>query len=169
MDAAYFKRQLAINRDRIAALARGIPEDQTRWKPDPESWSILEVVCHLVDEEERDFPVRLKMILEKSEKPWPPIDPEGWVIEHQYLEQDLFESLDRYMTLRNESLEWLDSLENPDWETAYEASFGEIKAGDMFVSWVTHDLLHMRQLVELQRFYLEEEAKPYRLDYAGDW
>lgn len=169
MDAAYFKRQLAINRDRIAALARGIPEDQTRWKPDPESWSILEVVCHLADEEERDFPVRLKMILEKSEKPWLPIDPEGWVIEHQYLEQDLFESLNRYMSLRNESLEWLDSLENPDLETTYEASFGEIKAGDMFVSWVTHDLLHLRQLVELQRYYLEEKAKPYRLDYAGDW
>jgi hypothetical protein len=169
MDAVFLKRQLALNRDRVASLARGISDDQATWKPDDESWSILEVICHLADEEERDFPVRLKMILEESEKPWPAIDPEGWVSEHKYLEQDLFESLNRYMTLRNESLEWLDSLENPDWEISYEAPFGEIRAGDMFVSWVTHDLLHMRQLVELQRFYLEEQAKPYLLDYAGEW
>lgn len=169
MDAAYLKRQLAINRDRIAALARGIPEDQASWKPDPESWSILEVVNHLADEEELDFSVRLKMILEKSEKPWPPIDPVEWVIEGQYNEQDLYESLTRYMTLRNANLDWLDSEKNPDWDTVFEAPFGEIKAGDMFVSWVTHDLMHLRQLVELQRLYLEERAKPFRLDYAGDW
>ena len=169
MDEAYLKRQLAINRDRIAALARGIQEEQARWKPDPESWSILEVVNHLADEEEFDFSVRLKMILEKSEKPWPPIDPVEWVIEGQYNEQDLYESLTRYMTLRNANLDWLDSVKNPDWDTVFEAPFGEIKAGDMFVSWVTHDLMHLRQLVELQRLYLEERAKPFRLDYAGDW
>jgi hypothetical protein len=168
MEAAYFKRQLAINRDRIAALARGISEEQARWKPDPESWSILEVVNHLADEEELDFPVRLKMILEKSEKSWPPIDPESWVIDNQYNEQDLYESLTRYMTLRNENLGWLDSVENPDWDTVYEAPFGEIKAGDMFVSWVIHDLKHLRQLVDLQSLYLEDRAKPFRLDYAGN-
>ncbi len=168
MDAAYYKRQLAINRDRIAALARGIPEEQARWKPDPETWSILEVVNHLADEEELDFPVRLKIILEKSENPWTPIDPEAWVIEGQYNEQDLFESLTRYMTHRNANLGWLDSVENPDWDMVYEAPFGDIKAGDMFVSWVIHDLRHLRQLVELQRLYLEDRVKPFCPDYAGD-
>jgi hypothetical protein len=169
MDAAYLRRQLAINRDRIASLARGIPEDQARWKLNPETWSILEVVSHLADEEEFDFPVRLRMILKESDKDWPAIDPAGWVIERKYNEGDLFETLSKYVALRNESMEWLDTIENPDWDTMYEAPFGEISAGDMFVSWVTHDLLHLRQLVELQRFYLEEMAKPYRLDYAGDW
>ncbi|MCJ7717650.1 MAG: DinB family protein [Anaerolineales bacterium] len=169
MDEVYLTRQLAINRDRIAALARGIQEDQARWKLNEETWSILEVVSHLADEEEFDFPIRLKMILEKSEKPWPAIDPTGWVFERKYNQGDLYETLTRYMNHRNEALAWLDSVENPDWNTVYEASFGEITAGDMFVSWVTHDLLHLRQLVELQRFYLEKQAKPYRLDYAGDW
>ena len=64
MDEAYLRRQLAINRDRVASLARGISEEQARWKPDEESWSILEVVCHLADEEEFDFPARLRIILE---------------------------------------------------------------------------------------------------------
>jgi len=169
MDEVYLKRQLALNRDRVAALARGISEDQTHWKLNEDSWSILEVVCHLADEEEFDFPVRLQLILEKSEKTWPEIDPEGWFTEHNYEEKDLFDTLSRYMDLRNEALAWLDSVENPDWDIIYTAPFGEITAGDIFVSWVTHDLMHMRQLVELQRFYLEEQANPYRLDYAGDW
>ena len=169
MDEVYLKRQLALNRDRVAALARGISEDLARWKPDQESWSILEVICHLADEDEFDFPVRLQMILDKSEKTWPEIDPGRWVIEHKYSEADLFKTLNRYMGLRNEALAWLDSIENPDWDIVYEAPFGEITAGDMFVSWVTHDLLHLRQLIELQRSYLVEQAKPYHLDYAGDW
>jgi len=169
MDEVYLKRQLALNRDRVAALARGISEDLMSWKPNQESWSILEVICHMADEEEFDFPVRLKMILDQSDKAWPEIDPVGWVTERKYNEADLFETLNRYMGLRNEALAWLDSLENPDWDIIYEAPFGEISAGDMFVSWVTHDLIHLRQLVELQRFYLVEQAKPYHLDYAGDW
>lgn len=169
MDIDYLKRQLALNRDRVACLAQGVPEDQARWKPDPETWSILEVVSHLADEEEFDFPVRLKMILEKSDKSWPEIDPQGWVSEREYNQGDLFETLNRYMRLRNEALAWLDNSDLADWEMLYEAPFGEIKAGDMFVSWVTHDLLHLRQLVELQRFFLEKQAQPYRVDYAGDW
>ena len=169
MDVVYLKRQLALNRDRVAALARGIPEEQARWKPNEVSWSILEVVAHLADEEEFDFPVRLKIILEEEGKAWPEIDPGGWVTEREYNKGDLYESLNRYFNLRNEWLEWLDSLENPNWDLIYETPVGEISAGDMFASWVAHDLLHLRQLVELHREYLEEQVPPYKLDYAGDW
>jgi hypothetical protein len=169
MDVPYLKRQLAINRDRVAALARGISEDQATWKPDPESWSILEVVAHLADEEEYDFPVRLKIILEGEDKDWPEIDPLGWVEEREYNQGDLIDSLTRYMDLRNERLAWLGALEDPDWDAVYEAPFGSITAGDMLASWVTHDLLHLRQLVELQRLYLAEQVQPYRMEYAGDW
>jgi hypothetical protein len=169
MDVVYLKRQLALNRDRVAALARGVSEEQARWKPDEESWSILEVVAHLADEEEFDFPLRMKIVLEDEEKNWPEIDPTGWVTEREYNQGDLYESLNRYFNLRNEWLVWLDSLEKPDWEGSYEAPFGMITAGELFASWVTHDLLHLRQLVELHRRYMEEQTKPYKMDYAGEW
>lgn len=169
MDVVFLKRQLALNRDRVANLARGISEDQAVWKPDENTWSILEVIGHLADEEEFDFPLRLRLMLEEPDKIWPEIDPAGWVKERKYNEADLFEVLNRYMNLRNEALGWLNTLENPDWETVFEAPFGKIKAGDLLVSWVGHDLLHLRQLVELQRFYLEEQTKPFSLTYGGDW
>ena len=41
--------QMAENTRRIRALAQNVSEEQARWKPNPESWSILEVVNHLLD------------------------------------------------------------------------------------------------------------------------
>ena len=57
----------------------------------------------------------------------------------------------------------------PDWEADYDAPFGRIAAGDMFAAWVAHDLLHMRQLVELHWAYTMVKVDPYRVRYAGTW
>ena len=46
----------------IQAVLAGVDAEQARWKPDADSWSILEVVCHLVDEEREDFRTRLDHI-----------------------------------------------------------------------------------------------------------
>jgi len=66
-------------------------------------------------------------------------------------------------------LAWLRSLDSPDWEATYEAPWGPITAGDLLASWVAHDLLHMRQLVELHWHYKEEQVEPYSTRYAGEW
>jgi hypothetical protein len=39
----------------------------------------------------------------------------------------------------------------------------------MFACWAAHDNLHIRQLVELRRQWLEMITEPYNLEYAGDW
>jgi hypothetical protein len=170
MKLAFFTRQLTDNADRIDALVSGVSQEEARWKPDPNSWSILEVINHLHDEEVEDFRVRLDIILQDPEKPWPPIDPEAWVDQRRYNEQDLEESLIFFLDERDASLAWLhDDLVNVDWQTTYQAPWGEMRAGDMLVSWVTHDQLHMRQLVELHRLLTVDQAGSYRLDYAGPW
>ena len=169
MELSFFTRQLTGNANRIDALVSGVSQEEARWKPDPNSWSILEVINHLHDEELEDFRVRLEIILHNPEKPWPPIDPEGWVSEQRYNEQDLEESLNLFLDERDASLAWLHGLENPDWNATYQAPWGEMRAGDMLVSWVSHDQLHMRQLVELHRQLTADRAGPYRLDYAGTW
>jgi hypothetical protein len=37
------------------------------------------------------------------------------------------------------------------------------------MAWLAHDLLHMRQIVELRYAYHQWQAQPYRVDYAGEW
>ena len=74
--AARFQRQA----EAIQALAVGAGAEQARWKPAPDSWSLLEVINHLDDEESEDFRARLDILLHRPEEPWPPTDPDGWVL-----------------------------------------------------------------------------------------
>jgi hypothetical protein len=147
----------------------GVTQVEARFKPNPESWSVLEVVCHLCDEEREDFRQRLDIILHRPTEKWPPIDPVGWVTTRRYNERNLSETLDSFLAERDKSLTWLKSLSTPNWEAEYIAPFGLIKAGDMLASWVAHDTLHMRQLVELRRGRIVSLAEPFDVRYAGDW
>lgn len=169
MNVDYLTGQLKSNAQGIDSLVRHVTDDQAGWKPDPNAWSILEVINHLLDEEREDFRVRLDIILYHSNLPWPAIDPEGWVVERKYNMRYLQQSLNDYLTERKSSLQWLDTLDHPDWDKVYTSPFGSMEAGDMLASWVAHDQLHMRQLIELHRAYTEVQAGPFSLDYAGEW
>ena len=169
MDISFLKQQLKDNPERIRALVKNISDEEARLKPTPDSWSMLEVINHLYDEERLDFRVRLDIILHRPDEDWPPIDPVGWVAERKYIERDLKESIDNYLRERAASLAWLDSLGEVDWDTAYSRDGRTMHAGDMFASWVTHDHHHLRQLVELHRALTDRAAQPYDFGYAGDW
>ncbi len=169
MDLDHFTAQMAHNAETIESLTAWIGEEQARWKPDPDSWSILEVVNHLYDEEREDFGARLDHILTHSDLLWPPIDPQGWVTARRYNERVLSESVSRFLKERRRSLSWLRGLESPDWQAGVDAPFGRLTAGDVFAAWVVHDLLHVRQLVRLHWAYTVRSAAPYKVDYAGSW
>ncbi|HCB50807.1 MAG TPA: DinB family protein [Chloroflexi bacterium] len=163
------KQLLLQNSERIRLLVQGVSAEQAQWKPAPNSWSILEVVNHLLDEEREDFRMRLDIILHEPDRKLPPIDPERWVVERKYNDRDLEESLELFLSERQASFEWLETIGEPEWEASYQMPFGSIRAGDMFASWVAHDLLHMRQLVELHRAYVLELVAPFEVTYAGPW
>lgn len=165
----YFMNRLEQQARMIEAFVVTISEEQARWKPAPEQWSILEVVNHLYDEEQEDFRVHLDLILHKPEQPWPRIDPPGWVIQRQYNQRFLKPSLANFLQARQVSLDWLRHLAAPNWEAVYAAPFGAIPAGNMLAAWTAHDLLHLRQFVELHWAYLTAQAAPFNVAYAGVW
>ena len=68
-------KELANNAQRICVLVENVSAKQARWKPNPDSWSMLEVVNHLLDEEKLDFRVRLDITLRQSGEVWPAINP----------------------------------------------------------------------------------------------
>lgn len=161
---------LRENAARIQALVAGIGPEQARWKPSPDAWSILEVINHLCDEEREDFRVRLDLILHRPDAPWPPIDPEGWVHERGYNERDLATSLADFLAERERSLAWLAGLGEIDWDRSAQAPWGgPMRAGDMAAAWMVHDLLHMRQLVEILYGRTVAQTAPYDSRYAGRW
>lgn len=140
------------------------------WKPGPRKWSALEILGHLADEEELDFRVRIEHTLEDPEKPWPAIDPEGWVTERDYAGQDFDEHLARWLRAREDSVRWLRKLGPVDRVAAYaHPSAGKISVGELLTAWAAHDVLHLRQLTELRFRSLEHRARPYSTRYAGAW
>ena len=169
MEPKILIEQLEINSMRIQAMVEGVSDEQAHWKPDAASWSILEVVNHLYDEERQDFRVRLDIILHRPGEAWPPIDPQGWVTERQYNQRNFEQSIENFLSERRDSLKWLKDLRGEDFTTSVPTPWGSITAGDMFASWVTHDSLHMRQLVELIHAWIVRISEPYSGDYAGEW
>jgi hypothetical protein len=169
MDASYLIQQLEFDAGRIQALVTGVSEEQARWRPEAQAWSMLEMVCHLHDEEKLDFRVRIDTILHHPGEEAPSIDPEGWVQSHHYAERDLQEELEGLITERHKSIAWLKGLEAPDWDATYQAPWGSIRAGDIFAGWLAHDLVHLRQLLELHWKYTNQQCAPYSTAYGGEW
>ena len=170
MDRARVVHRLSADAGVFRGLVATVPEEQARWKPRPEEWSLLEVLCHLADEERDDFRRRVDLTLHRPEIPWPPIDPESWPRSRRYNERDPGDALDDFLAERKASIRWLDELEDPDWDATYQhPTAGPITAGDLLTSWLAHDLIHIRQMTRLHRRYLVEVLSPYSPGYAGPW
>jgi len=170
VDLAYCSTRLRQNAAAIVALAEGVTPEQARWKPTPEEWSLLEVICHLHDEEREDFRQRLDLKLHHPNADWPPINPQRWVTERGYNQRDLPAMRAAFTEERARSLAWLDSLSHPDWSAAHvHPVAGKMTASDVLGAWVAHDHLHLRQLNELHWLWLTTQVDALSLEYAGGW
>jgi hypothetical protein len=169
MNLAYFIERFAQNKAVFAGLLRGVSEDQVRWKPAPGSWSMLEVVNHLYDEEREDFRQRIEIVLSDPNQSWPPIDPRGWVVARAYNDRDPDQSLGNLLAERDKSLDWLGQLGSPNWDNRHEGPNGNLAAGDLLAAWLAHDFLHTRQLARLHWQYVALISEPYQTTYGGPW
>lgn len=169
MNMPFLLRTFQENANLVEGLTHGLTDAQARWKPSPDEWSVIEVLNHLYDEEREDFRPRLKLLLQDPQADWPPIDPQGWVSERAYNAETLKDSLGRFLSERQLSYLWLERLKNPQWDNRHTSPYGSMRAGDMLSAWISHDLLHIRQLVELRYHLLQQATTPYDGSYAGEW
>ncbi len=169
MDLDHYMMLMENNADAIQEMVRLVDSRQARWKPNRASWSILEVINHLYDEEREDFRARLDVMLNNPDQDLPRWDPIAAVTERAYNDREITDSVHMFIYERQDSLRWLSELESPDWQRVYVSPQLEMTAGDMFAAWVMHDFLHMRQILKLQWFYNKQALDPHRVDYAGTW
>lgn len=154
----------------LPVVVANVPESDWRWKPPSGAWSILEIVCHLVDEEVRDFRLRLFQTLRDPAQPWPLNDPEAWAREGRYNERELEPMVRAFVQERRESIRQLRALGHVDWNTAYNhPKVGPVRAGELLASWAAHDALHLRQIAKRLFELTGRDAPEYSLAYAGEW
>lgn len=159
----------------LGALLSGIEPEDARWRPGPEHWSMLEIVCHLVDEDLDDFGTRLRMTLEAPHADWPMIDPTTAAIERDYRGRELETVLREFEAVRRTEVAWLRTAEDQDFTV--EAThprlahprLGPPRAGDLLAAWCAHDALHLRQLARRLHQLTELRSGAFDVGYAGDW
>lgn len=154
----------------LKSLVHGLSEENLLFRPEDGSWSILEILGHLVDEEKLDFPRRMKLILEGQD--WPSIDPVGWAQKHAYQDQRADRQMTEFVKLRSHSIEWLESLEINEalLVTDYDnPNLGPLSFGDLLFAWSAHDLLHVRQISRRLFEWNEKQAGEFQVAYAGSW
>jgi DinB family protein len=167
MESSILINKLKNNLEVYKSLIVSIDDEQSRWKPQPEKWSILEVIHHLYDEEREDFRLRLDYTLADSSKEWNPINPPQWVIDRKYNNQNFIDITNMFFAERNDSIKWLNNFKFPQWDNTYiHPIIGKITAGDLLSSWVAHDFLHLRQIITLNREYYKNQSLPFNTKYA---
>jgi hypothetical protein len=165
IDLEIIIRQLTSNMESIRALLESVPEAQAQWKPDAETWSLREVMEHVYNEERLDFRKHLKEMFHDPPQPW-----EDWSDDDLVAVESCRAALDAFISERKDSIAWLAALSSPDWNYQTPTPWRkQISAGDVLVSWVEHDFLHMRQFIEVLYAWNVQQAAPYLVEYAGDW
>lgn len=166
---SHILNQLKANGQLFKGLFAKVTEEEYLWKQQPGKWCLLEILCHLYDEEREDFRARTAHILKHPDKPLPPINPSGWVTERDYLNWDFEKTCRNFLMERAQAVNWLNSLKNPNWEHAYiHKKFGPMTANMLLSNWLAHDYLHIKQILKLKYDYLKHLSSE-NLNYAGGW
>lgn len=162
-------QQLENNKKVFENLLINKTEHQYLWRPKPEKWCLLEIVCHLLDEEKEDFRARVKHTLEYPNKLLVPINPEGWVNERKYISRDYSQTLKIFLEERNNSVKWLKKQTSANWNNAIiHPELGKLSAELFLRNWLAHDYLHIRQILNYQYNFLKS-VLDINLSYAGNW
>lgn len=143
--------------------------EEYSFKSNSNSWCLLEVACHLLDEEVEDFRARVNHILTIPNMPLPPIAPHKWPIERNYLQKDFHDTVQNFLVERQKSVDWLSSLKEPNWQqTVDHPEVGPRSAKKFLVNWLAHDYHHIRQINRIHHAYLKYLSGD-DLTYAGKW
>jgi len=158
---------LLKNKDVFKALLRGKTHEEYMFKPTSDKWCMLEVLCHLVDEEKEDFRTRVEYVLRDPNEPLPTFDPTEWPASRNYTGQDYEAKVAEFLAERQKSIEWLESFVDPKWDNTYQhPKLGSMSAELFLANWLAHDYIHIRQLNRLAFEYLQHQSG-VDLSYAG--
>ena len=133
----------------LRALLRGVDADTARTRTDRDGWSIVEVVAHLGDAEERALG-RVRRMVREDDPALPGYDEAALAVERRYREQDLGEALGRFQALRAEHVAELAALAPDGWSrTGRHEEVGAITVQSLTAHMAAHDAVHLAQIARL--------------------
>jgi hypothetical protein len=134
----------------LRGLMRELSDDDARWKPAPDRFSIAEVLAHLSHSEAHCYRMRLDRFLEEDIPSFETDDAQMYL--ELYRDADPEDAFDHFEEQREINIEFLQNLPPGSGERkANHAEVGEITLAQMLHEWALHDIGHIRQIAELVR------------------
>lgn len=136
------------------AILRGlmceVHDEDARWKPAPDRFSIAEVLAHLSHSEGHCYRTRLDRFLAEDLPEFESDDAQMHL--HLYHDADPEDAFDHFEEQRETNVEYLRSLPPGAGDRrARHREAGDITLSQMLHEWALHDLGHIRQIAELVR------------------
>ena len=134
----------------LRGLMSEISEEDARWKPAEDRFSIAEVLSHLSHSEGHCYRPRVDRFLSEEMPEFEPDDAQMHL--EIYKNADPEEDFGHFEVQRETNIELLRGLpaETGNRKAMHKAA-GEITLSQMLHEWALHDLGHIRQIAELVR------------------
>ena len=136
------------------AILRGLmvelTDEDVRWKPGPDRFSVGEVLVHLSHSEGHCYRARLDRFLSETD----PVFESDQASDHLdlYARTDPEDAFDQFEEQREANLELLRGMKASDGaRTARHHKVGPMTLAQMLHEWSLHDLGHIRQVAEIVR------------------
>ncbi len=134
----------------LRGLMSEISEEDARWKPSADRFSIAEVLSHLSHSEGHCYRARVDRFLAEEMPEFEPDDAQMHL--EVYRSADPEEDFGHFEDQRETNVELLRGLTVKDGERkARHREAGEITLSQMLHEWALHDIGHIRQVAELVR------------------
>jgi hypothetical protein len=141
---------LAATPEILRRLMCELSEEDARWKPALDRFSVAEVLAHLSHSEGHCYRMRLDRLLTEERPEFEPDDAQFHL--DRYRDADPEEEFAHFEDQRESNLELLRGLpEGAGNRVALHRAAGEITLLQMLHEWTLHDLGHIRQVAELVR------------------
>ena len=150
------------------AFLRDLPDTWTLPNEGESTWSVFDIVGHLIHGERTDWMPRARMILQFGEtKAFEPFD--RWGQEQEREGKSLAQLLDEFARVRSENLGELRALNlrQEDLELrGRHPVLGVVTLSELLATWAAHDLTHLHQISRVMAHQYREAVGPWNA-YLG--
>ena len=134
----------------LRGLMSELTDDDARWKPAADRFSVAEVLAHLSHSEGHCYRVRVDRFLAETRPAFEADDAQMYL--DLYRDADPKDAFDQFAQQREATIEYLRALPpEAGGRVALHGEAGEITLNQMLHEWALHDLGHIRQIAELVR------------------
>ncbi len=140
-------KALAATPDLVAALAAGLDAGTLSRRPEPEEWSMKEVLAHLMELDSRLFLPRLSLMATEDRPRFVAFDPVAWARERDRREGRFEDDLATFRRARAEAVAYLATLPAGAGDRpGLSGFFGPLSLAQYVTHMADHDLEHLAQM-----------------------